>query len=624
MSTPPVLANAMETCTKYKPECIGHVQKLLFYIALPLIAFGMSGHLTCWKSFIIDQIIPLEDDESESDDEDDNDGILLVFFFGMVSGIISEMSGHLISWNTLREEEQLENIPPEELQEAFNETTSWRFHIIIPSFVVGTIVAVIALFYIKPWSLRFGIPAICTLVATLLFISGSWSYKIYYKTREISPLTVFLRVFVAAISKLFYRSPKDATKLYEIQDPQLDSVPHTNSLRCLDKAAIVIPTEPLEEQEKNKWRLCRVTEVEETKTIICMIPVWMTFILCGVVSAIGFTFFIEQLNHLNPKVGRLKVPIVALLYCHEQAQNKFAKFYAKFAASLGQSGSRKLAPSIGIAVSMVLGINSFFFGRTTLLHHAAPAGRIVIHLALKIAYKISIAIQIAKSIWEPLSFLYAMDFNSPSINAKVEARKLEFSTLFYYPIALIEVQVCQGLIFFSELLPHVVIWNPATHRHRQVPVVDNGHQFCFGYDCITDDYKLVIYYPGCKKGTIIQVYSLVSDTWGPKRNYDFKDISSPIYVDGVLYQMDCDDSLVELDVKIVVFDLATNVRRVLPGPIKDRGNLKKMNLQKLLIREFYATYWCYDIEKETSELFDTDDDFQVLDSCIYFESLVRV
>ncbi|KAL3826084.1 hypothetical protein ACJIZ3_022113 [Penstemon smallii] len=219
-------------------------------------------------------IIPLDDDESESDDEDDNDGIL---------------------W----EEEQLVNIPPEELQEAFNETTSWRFHIIIPSFVVGTIVAVIALFYIKPWSLRFGIPAICTLVATLLFLSGSW---------------------------------------------------------CLDKAAIVMPTKPLEEQEKNKWRLCRVTEVEETKTIIRMIPVWMTFILCGVVSAIGFTFFIEQLNHLNPKVGRLKVPIVALLYSHEQAQNKFAKFYAKFAASLGQSGSRKLAPSIGIAVSMVLGI----------------------------------------------------------------------------------------------------------------------------------------------------------------------------------------------------------------------------------------------------------------------------
>ncbi|KAL8517338.1 hypothetical protein ACS0TY_015542 [Phlomoides rotata] len=50
----------------------------------------------------------------------------------------------------------------------------------IPAFsliVVVPIVGAIALPYIKSWSLWFGIPAICTLVATLLFLSGSFTYE---------------------------------------------------------------------------------------------------------------------------------------------------------------------------------------------------------------------------------------------------------------------------------------------------------------------------------------------------------------------------------------------------------------------------------------------------------------
>ncbi|KAL3826077.1 hypothetical protein ACJIZ3_022106 [Penstemon smallii] len=309
MSTPTVLANVMGTCSEYKPECIGQGQVILFYAALLFIAFGMSGHFTSLELFVANQF----NIQGPRDEEEDS---------------------------------ELEMMDDEEVD------ACERLFGSIVAIIIATSIAVIALPFIKPWSLRFGIPAICTLVATLLFLSGSPSYRCFRP--QGSPLTVFVRVFVAATSKLFYRSPKDAKKLYEIRDPQIHYVAHTKSLRCLDKAAIVIPTKPLVEQEKNIWRLCRVTEVEETKTIIRMIPVWMTFILGGVVSAIGFTFFIEQLEHLDPKVGRLKVPIVVLLWFYEQSQNQFASFYAKFANSLGRAGSRKLAPSIGIAVSMIL------------------------------------------------------------------------------------------------------------------------------------------------------------------------------------------------------------------------------------------------------------------------------
>lgn len=311
MSTPPVLAHSMGTCSEYAPECVGEGQKMLFYAALAFIAIGMSGHFASLESFMAEQFVQEVMD--------------------LIQGIDSDA---VFRW-------------------------FWRSFCSTYAIIIVTCAAVLALPYIKPWSLRFGIPAICTLFATLLFFSGSCSYR--YIQPDGSPLTTFIRVFVAAFSKLFHRTPKDPKKLYEIQEDQDDAaapylIPHTKSLRCLDKASIVIPTKPPEEQQKNRWKLCRVTEVEETKTMIRMIPVWLTFILCGVVSAIGLTYFVEQLNQLNPKVGRLKVPIVVLLWFYLQAQNKFAEFYACYANCLGGFGSRKVAPLIGIATSMILAI----------------------------------------------------------------------------------------------------------------------------------------------------------------------------------------------------------------------------------------------------------------------------
>ncbi|KAL3501685.1 hypothetical protein ACH5RR_036134 [Cinchona calisaya] len=55
MSTPPVLAKATGSCKDYKPQCIVHTQKALFYIALALIAVGISGHILSLVALFIDQ-----------------------------------------------------------------------------------------------------------------------------------------------------------------------------------------------------------------------------------------------------------------------------------------------------------------------------------------------------------------------------------------------------------------------------------------------------------------------------------------------------------------------------------------------------------------------------------------
>ncbi|KAI7996621.1 Protein NRT1/ PTR FAMILY 5.5 [Camellia lanceoleosa] len=298
MSTPPVLSKSTHACSAYKPECIGHTQKALFYTALSLIAVGISGHTVSLPPFFTAQT-------TASNDRD---------------------TGRKLLW-------QIVGI----------------FGIILVPIIGG-----IALPYIKQWSVRFGIPAICSLVATLLFLSGSCSYK--YDKPQGSPLTTVFRVFVASVCKMCQPLPSDGNELYEKDGTDAKLMPHTGSLRCLDKAAIILANKTREEQEKTRWRLCRVTEVEETKIGIRIIPMWLTFIACGIISSIGNTFFLEQANHMNRKLGRLNLPLPILLMFYDFSKSQFAKLYFTLTKYLREAGLKHYAPPIGIAASMTFAI----------------------------------------------------------------------------------------------------------------------------------------------------------------------------------------------------------------------------------------------------------------------------
>ncbi|KAK8613187.1 hypothetical protein V6N13_100957 [Hibiscus sabdariffa] len=207
--------------------------------------------------------------------------------------------------------------------------------------------AIISMSYIKPWSIKFGLPAICTTAATLLFISGSRQYS--REPPKGSPFTTVFRVICAAASKMFIRTPKDAGLLYERVKQSDDHglfLDHTNDLRFLDKAATFLPKQHQEQQKRNQWRLCRVTEVEETKLVIRSIAMCSFFVICGLVSAIGHTYFITQANHLKRK----KLPLLFLPYLCELWKSDYGRLFS----SCGSSS--KYHPPIGIAVSMVLAI----------------------------------------------------------------------------------------------------------------------------------------------------------------------------------------------------------------------------------------------------------------------------
>jgi peptide/histidine transporter 3/4 len=164
------------------------------------------------------------------------------------------------------------------------------------------------------WSLGFGISLICLLIATVAFFVGTPAYRVQLPTG--SPLKSIVMVFVASFKKRRVAVPADSTLLFEGDDAESsNTIPkkleHTDEFRCLDKAAVV-----LEEQEikgsHRPWLLCTVTQVEEVKILIRMVPIWFTCVFYSAAMCQTATTFVQQGNAMNTKIGSFSVPAASL------------------------------------------------------------------------------------------------------------------------------------------------------------------------------------------------------------------------------------------------------------------------------------------------------------------------
>lgn len=68
----------------------------------------------------------------------------------------------------------------------------------------------------------------------------------------------------------------------------------------MDKAAVVPDPEKI---TNNKWKLCTVTQVEEFKSFIRILPIWASTIALSISFAQLSTFFITQANIMDRKLG---------------------------------------------------------------------------------------------------------------------------------------------------------------------------------------------------------------------------------------------------------------------------------------------------------------------------------
>ncbi|KAK1685195.1 hypothetical protein QYE76_046043 [Lolium multiflorum] len=158
------------------------------------------------------------------------------------------------------------------------------------------------------WGLGYGICGCFVTVAAIVLAATAPMYRILPPVG--SPWTGALQVLFAFSRKLNLTVPDDAIQLYQggcVKNPVRARLQHTDQFRCLDKAAIVTD-EDLGQDGNRPWRLCTVTQVEEVKTLLRLIPIWLTSAVYFVANTQAQTTFVQQ----GTKTADSQIPAASL------------------------------------------------------------------------------------------------------------------------------------------------------------------------------------------------------------------------------------------------------------------------------------------------------------------------
>ncbi|EES11361.1 hypothetical protein BDA96_06G219900 [Sorghum bicolor] len=172
------------------------------------------------------------------------------------------------------------------------------------------------------WGLGFGIATACVALAFGGFVLATPMYKRRMPTG--TPLKSLGQVVVAAFRKVSLRVPADAGLLYEVHDMiEQPKIAHTDEFGFLDKAAVVAESDDPEEVTNDaaaaaagssSWRLCTVTQVEELKILLRLLPIWATSIVLSAAYAQLNTTFVQQGGVMDMRVmSSLTVPAASMV-----------------------------------------------------------------------------------------------------------------------------------------------------------------------------------------------------------------------------------------------------------------------------------------------------------------------
>ncbi|KAL3518815.1 hypothetical protein ACH5RR_021404 [Cinchona calisaya] len=178
---------------------------------------------------------------------------------------------------------------------------SYQFSITVGSIIGVTIVVWLAMN--KGWHWGFLIGLITTSIGVVVLALGKPFYRL--QPQGTSPLVKISQVVVAAFRNRNVALPENANDLYEIDDE--DAISHTSQFRLLDKAASVREgTDPL------PWKVCTVTQVEEVKILIRMLPIILSTIIMNTCMAQMQTYSVLQGYFMNTHLGSFKIPSASI------------------------------------------------------------------------------------------------------------------------------------------------------------------------------------------------------------------------------------------------------------------------------------------------------------------------
>ncbi|KAF8412020.1 hypothetical protein HHK36_004579 [Tetracentron sinense] len=179
------------------------------------------------------------------------------------------------------------------------------------AFSVGELVALTILVWVQTHSgmdVGFGVSAAAMAMGLISLISGTLLYR--NKPPRGSILTPIAQVFVAAFIKRKQVSPSHREMLHGSQNnvpngiitksSNVGNLLRTERFRFLDKACIKI--QDGDNVNENGWRLCTVTQVEQVKIIISVIPIFACTIIFNTILAQLQTFSVQQGSAMDTRL----------------------------------------------------------------------------------------------------------------------------------------------------------------------------------------------------------------------------------------------------------------------------------------------------------------------------------
>ncbi|GAB4822621.1 hypothetical protein N2152v2_009667 [Parachlorella kessleri] len=177
---------------------------------------------------------------------------------------------------------------------------SWFYFAINVGAIVATTVVVNVQTNVS-WAVGFIIPAGAFVFAIAVFLIGAPLYRRVPPGG--SPLTRIFRVFAGAVAHREAQVPKEARQLHEV-DGEMSVVPAQKKLPrwVLEKAAVnVKPVGAFD-----CW-LVTLTEVEELKCVIRLLPIFLTLIIYNAIYAQMTSLFVMQGETMDTALGSLHV-----------------------------------------------------------------------------------------------------------------------------------------------------------------------------------------------------------------------------------------------------------------------------------------------------------------------------
>ncbi|XP_075082282.1 protein NRT1/ PTR FAMILY 4.5-like [Nicotiana tabacum] len=161
------------------------------------------------------------------------------------------------------------------------------------------------------WDWSFAVCSIVVGLAILFLTMGKSLYR--NNVSNGSPLTRIMQVFFVALRNRNLPLPENEHELHEIHDKEArndaEILRKTDQFKFLDRATIMRTDQNTSTSSAHgPWKLCAVTQVEETKIVVRMLPIILSTVFMNTCLAQLQTFTIQQSTTMNRKIHKFEVP----------------------------------------------------------------------------------------------------------------------------------------------------------------------------------------------------------------------------------------------------------------------------------------------------------------------------